>query len=193
MMSYNVRVCGYVKESISEGIGLRTVIFFSGCPFRCQGCHNPESQSYEYGKLFTKERQDKIINDIKRNNILKGVTFCGGEPFDSRNYKEVLKFVHRLKKETSIDDFWSYSGYSFEELVKKPQAELLREIDVLIDGRFIESKKDLTLEFRGSSNQRIIDVQQTLKKKKVVLWGGVVEEVDGEFNDGLEDTLQLLD
>lgn len=148
--------CGYIKESINEGDGLRSVIFFSGCPFHCKGCQNPQSQKYDFGDEFTDDVQLKIINDIKNNPLLSGITLCGGEPFANKNWKSVLSFIKTLKQEIPNINIWSYSGFTFEELVELPQVELLNEINVLIDGQFIEEEKDLTLKFRGSKNQRII-------------------------------------
>lgn len=167
-----MNICGYVRETINEGEGLRTVIFVSGCPFRCKGCHNPQSRDYDHGTPFTEKLQDKVIQDIKGNPLLKGrVTFCGGEPF--ANAEGLLDFTARLKREVPHANVWSYSGYTFEQLLKgnESQKTLLRELDVLIDGQFIEELKDLTLKFRGSTNQRIVDVKESLKVGKVVLYG----------------------
>jgi len=151
--------CGYIKESINEGDGLRSVIFFSGCPFHCKGCHNLQSQSYSFGRPFTLDVQLQIIVDIKLNPLLDGITLCGGEVFADNNWREVLSFVKLLKDEIPNINIWSYTGYTIEELLELPQIELLNEVDVLIDGRFIEELKDLTLKFRGSSNQRIIKLK----------------------------------
>lgn len=155
-MGSPMNYCGYIKESINEGEGLRSVIFFSGCPFKCKGCHNPNTQKYDYGEEFSLNTQLNIIADIKSNQLLKGITLCGGEPFANKNWKDVLSFVKLLKQEIPNINIWSYTGYTIEELLELPQIELLNEIDVLIDGQFVEELKDLTLKFRGSSNQRII-------------------------------------
>lgn len=163
-----MKICGYVKESINEGDGLRSVIFFSGCPFQCNECHNPESQNEDFGIEFTGKIQDKIIKDIKDNPLLDGITLCGGEPF-YKNWEEVLYFVIRLKKEIPDINIWSYTGYTFEQLLELDKRRLLEEVDVLIDGLFINQMKDLTLKFRGSSNQRIIDVELSLLNEDVIL------------------------
>ena len=164
-----MRISGFIKESINEGDGLRTVIFFSGCPFRCNDCHNPESQNPEYGMEFSEEVQEKIIRYIKNNPLLDGITLCGGEPF--LYPEEVLYFVLNLKKALPDINIWSYSGYTYEQLLEIPEKKaLLEEIDVLIDGLFISQLKDLTLKFRGSSNQRIIDVQLSLYEDDVILY-----------------------
>ena len=113
--------CGYIKESINEGDGLRSVIFFSGCPFHCKGCHNPQSQKYDYGEEFTEDIQRGIINDIKNNPLLTGITLCGGEPFANKNWKQVLSFVRLLKQELPSINIWSYSGYTVEELMELPR------------------------------------------------------------------------
>lgn len=164
-----VNIFGYVKESINEGDGIRSVLFFSGCHGMCDGCHNPESWSFDAGYEFTDSIQQRVINDITSNRLVRGVTYCGGEPFMSPG--DVLSFTKKLKHAAPYIDVWSYTGYRFEDVARhKDTLPLLKEIDVLIDGRFIASKKDLTLKFRGSSNQRVIDVQQSLRLGKVVLY-----------------------
>jgi len=164
-----MKISGYIKESINEGDGLRTVIFFSGCPFRCNECHNPESQNPDYGIEFTDTIQEKIIQYIKNNPLIEGVTLCGGEPFF--NPEEVLYFVLKLKQEIPDINIWSYSGYTYEQLLDMPDKRmLLEEVDVLIDGLFISQLKDLTLKFRGSSNQRVIDVDLSMQEDDVILY-----------------------
>lgn len=164
-----MNIFGYIKESINEGDGLRSVIFVSGCHGLCEGCHNPESWSMDYGHTFTDKMKDNLIKDLKANTLLRGVTYCGGEPF--LHPETLSSLTKEIKQEIPHFNFWSYTGYTFEQILKdKDKKKLLDVIDVLIDGRFILSKKDLTQKYRGSSNQRIIDVQKSLDSGEVVLW-----------------------
>ncbi|MCY9737503.1 anaerobic ribonucleoside-triphosphate reductase activating protein [Paenibacillus alvei] len=161
-------ISGYYKESINEGEGLRAVIFISGCKHYCKGCFNPETWNFEHGEEFTLEKQMDIINDILCNPLLDGITLCGGDPFYSA--REVVDFVRLFKSKAPNLTVWAYTGFMFEQLLHVPiMLELLQLIDVLIDGRFIEDKRDLTLKFRGSSNQRIIDVQKSLESHNLII------------------------
>lgn len=163
-----MNMAGFYDESISNGLGWRAVLFVSGCPHHCPGCHNKIAQDYNYGEKFKKE---EIINRIMDNSILKGVTISGGEPLCRENISEVLDFIKEIKQKRPNFNIWCYTGYTLEQLEErndKTTDECLKEIDVLVDGRFIEERKDPTLKFRGSSNQRIIDIHETLKTKEVV-------------------------
>ncbi|MFP4977094.1 anaerobic ribonucleoside-triphosphate reductase activating protein [Paenibacillus sp. CN-4] len=168
-----MNLCGYYPESINEGEGLRAVIFLSGCRHRCPGCFNPETWNFRYGEPFTVERQAEIIEDIAANPLLDGITLAGGDPFFSAG--EAAGFVDKLLQKVPGCSVWGYTGYTFEELsamTDKPERQLLERCDVLIDGRFVEALKDTTLRYRGSSNQRIIDVRATLGNgtDDIVLW-----------------------
>ncbi len=160
-----IRVAGLIPESIVDGRGIRYVVFTQGCPHNCKGCHNPDSHSVSGGKLAD---TDEIFEEFKENPILKGITFSGGEPFlQPEPLVELAKKVHEVKK-----DITCYSGYTFEELMemKNPAVkELLENVDVLIDGRYIEEEKNLELLFRGSENQRVIDSKASIKLGKAVL------------------------
>ena len=163
-----MKVAGFYDESISNGLGWRAVLFVSGCPHNCPGCHNKEAQDFNYGTEFNKE---EILNRIKDNSILKGITISGGEPLCKQNIKEVCEFIKDVKKIKPDFNIWCYSGYTFEELLErndKDTNECLNEIDVLVDGEFQQDKKDPTLKFRGSSNQRILDVKNTLKTHQFI-------------------------
>lgn len=163
-----MNMAGFYDESISNGLGWRAVLFVSGCPHHCPGCHNKIAQDYNYGEKFNKE---EIINRIMDNSILKGVTISGGEPLCRENISEVLDFIKEIKQKRPNFNIWCYTGYTLEQLEErndKTTDECLKEIDVLVDGRFVEERKDPTLKFRGSSNQRIIDIHETLKTKEVV-------------------------
>ena len=163
-----MNMAGFYDESISNGTGWRAVLFVSGCPHGCPGCHNKAAQNYNYGEKFNKE---EIINRIKDNSILKGITISGGEPLCKENMPEVLDFIKTVRKEKPNFNVWCYTGYTMEELVNRNDEttnNCLKEIDVLVDGEFVESKKDPNLKFRGSSNQRILDVQKCIQEHSII-------------------------
>ena len=163
-----MKMAGFYDESISNGLGWRAVLFVSGCPHNCPGCHNKQAQNFNYGTDFNKQ---EIIDRIKQNSILKGVTISGGEPLCKENIPEVLEFIKDLKKEKPEFNVWCYSGYTFEELMARNDEvtnQCLNEIDVLVDGEYIESQKEPNLKFRGSKNQRIIDVHKCINEQKIV-------------------------
>lgn len=155
-------------DSIVDGPGLRMVLWTQGCSHNCKGCHNPQTHDIDGGYI---EDSDNVINQIRDLKLHRGITLSGGEPFMQ---SEALVGVAKACKENKLD-VWVYTGYTFEELIDKKNPSyfnnlnLLRNIDVLVDGKFIEAKKDISLKFRGSSNQRIIDVKKTLDLKKVYL------------------------
>lgn len=154
------------KYDIANGPGVRTTIFLSGCTLNCKNCFNKEYQNFHFGKVFDDEAFNEIIDNLSDDNI-RGLSVLGGEPFD--NLEGLKDFIPRLREKTD-KDIWIYSGYTLEELLKKDGAkDVLEKIDVLVDGRFVEELKDLKLKFRGSSNQRIIDIKNTLKQGKILL------------------------
>jgi anaerobic ribonucleoside-triphosphate reductase activating protein len=164
-----MNICGFSPESINEGIGLRALIFISGCEHYCDGCFSKETWDYNYGLKFTYEKQIEIINIIANNPLLDGVTLLGGDPFYSA--KEVIEFINLLKLKASHLNIWSYTGFTFEEILNsknKDMIELLKLCDVIIDGRFINEQRDLTLPFKGSKNQRIIDVKKSLEINEII-------------------------
>ena len=159
---------GFYSDSISNGEGWRAVLFVSGCPHHCPGCHNPQSWDKNYGEPYV---EADIYHQIMENPFLDGLTLSGGEPF--LYHKELLSLVKRVK--TKGLTIWSYTGFTFEELFRWSENNadvlaFLKEIDVLVDGRFLEEKKEPKRIFRGSANQRIIDVKASLKKQEVVLY-----------------------
>ena len=163
-----MKMSGFYDESISNGLGWRAVLFVSGCPHHCPGCHNQEAQDFNYGEEFNEE---EILERIKENSILKGITISGGEPLCKENIAEVLKFIKDVKEVRPEFNIWCYSGYTLEQLMNRNDEttnKCLEEIDVLVDGQFIQAKKDPTLKFRGSSNQRIIDLKPTLQTHKFI-------------------------
>ena len=163
-----MKMAGFYDESISNGLGWRAVLFVSGCPHHCPGCHNKVAQDYNYGQEFNKE---EIINRICENSILKGITISGGEPLCKENIPEVLDFIKDVKKVRPNFNVWCYSGYTLEQLEQRNDEitnETLKEIDVLVDGRFVEEQKKPGLKFRGSANQRILDMQKCLQENRAV-------------------------
>lgn len=163
-------IADYKSFNFVDGEGVRNSLYLSGCPFACEGCFNVAAQNFRYGKPYTKELEDQIIADTSHDYV-QGITLLGGEPF--LNTQVALSLVNRMKEEFGDDkDIWSWSGYTFEELLldSDDKLEMLNKIDVLVDGRFMEDQKNLMLQFRGSSNQRIIDVKKSLAEGRVVLW-----------------------
>ena len=161
-----IRVCGIEPESIVDGPGFRYVLFVQGCPHRCPGCHNPESHDFDAGEDMTTE---EVLADIEKNPHLRGVTFSGGEPFCQVH--PLLELARKIKADGL--SLMSYSGYTLEELQARhdPETdELLGLLDVLVDGRYIEAERNLTLIYRGSENQRVIDMNKTRRSGKVVLY-----------------------
>ncbi len=162
---------------VANGTGCRTALFVSGCTHHCRECFNPETWDFNFGKPFTTDTENDIIDSLKPEYI-EGLSILGGEPMEPANQAVLRPFLERVKREVPHASVWIYSGYTFEELTdtdnKRCHSEntsaILRLADILVDGRFVVEKKDLTLAFRGSSNQRIIDVQRTLGADRIVLW-----------------------
>lgn len=161
----------YIKINdmdVVNGSGIRVSIFFSGCTHKCKNCFNSELWDFDCGEKFTEETISTII-DLMKPNYISGLSILGGEPFD--NMTAVKKLTDKVKDIHPEKNIWIWSGYTYEQLLLKESAiNILRDIDILVDGRFEEDKKDLTLPFRGSSNQRIIDIKRSLESKSVVLY-----------------------
>ena len=167
--------CNIKNCDIADGPGVRVTLFVSGCTNHCKGCFQPETWDFDYGEPFTRETEDKLIAMLEPHYIA-GLTLLGGDPFEPSNQRALLPFVKRVRETCPDKTIWAYSGFTEEELKtdgSHPRCEVTDEllglIDVLVDGRFVEEKKDLRLRFRGSSNQRIIDVKKTLASGEVVL------------------------
>lgn len=167
---------GAIKKcDIANGVGVRTVLFVSGCTHHCKGCFQPETWNFDYGERYTKETEDEIIESL-RPDYVDGITLLGGEPFEPENQRELVKLLRRIKKKLPQKTVWSFSGYTYEELTGDSRAvcevtkEMLSMLDVLVDGEFVEAKRNISLRFRGSENQRLIDMNKTRKEGKIVLW-----------------------
>ena len=166
---------------VANGPGVRISLFVSGCTHHCKGCFNEVAWDFDYGTLFTEGTIEQILTWLKPDYIA-GLTILGGEPFEPQNQKAVLSLVKRVREVYPEKSIWCYSGYDYEKdlLGVMSQAypetmELIQNLDVLVDGKFILEKKDLGLRFRGSSNQRIIKVPESLRNQRVVLWEGMNE------------------
>lgn len=166
---------GEIKNcDIANGEGVRVTLFVSGCTNHCKNCFQPQTWDFNFGKPFTEEVENDILNMLEPSYI-KGLTLLGGEPFEPQNQKAILPFIKKIKEKYPDKNIWAYSGFTYEELITEgthphcdETADILSIIDVLVDGRFVEEKKNLMLRFRGSSNQRLIDMKETLKTGKVV-------------------------
>lgn len=166
-MSKTVRLAGIAYESLVNGPGMRRVFFAQGCKHKCKGCFNPETHSFEDGEIMD---MDKLIKDVLDNPILKGVTFSGGDPIEQAHS---FAYMAKAFKNSNLN-IWCYTGYTFEKLLEVMKidtaiSELLNNIDVLVDGRFEINNKEEGLRFRGSTNQRIINVKESLNQNKVVI------------------------
>ena len=160
---------------VANGPGVRVSLFVSGCPHACPGCFNEIAWNYEYGEEYTEEVEEKILKAVSRAEI-QGLSLLGGEPLFPANLHALLPLLRKIKERLPKKDIWCYSGYTYEELLSR-KGEEKKEIDeafsllsVLVDGRFIEAEKDITLLFRGSRNQRLICIPETRRKGKIVLY-----------------------
>ena len=158
---------GEIKNcDIANGEGVRVTLFVSGCTNRCPGCFQPQTWDFQYGEPFTREVEDRLLAMLAPDYI-NGLTLLGGEPFEPENQQELVKLLRRVKREYPSKDIWSYSGYLYDTDLKEGgraytdvTEEMLSYLDVLVDGPFIEAQKDITLQFRGSKNQRVIKLKK---------------------------------
>jgi anaerobic ribonucleoside-triphosphate reductase activating protein len=167
-------IASYKPFNFVDGEGVRCSLYVSGCLFNCPGCYNKIAQNFHFGHPYTQELEDQIIKDMSESYV-QGLTLLGGEPF--LNTQVCIQLCKRVRKEFGHDkDIWSWTGYKWDELMKESddKLELLSLLDILVDDRFMLDKKDLTLQFRGSSNQRIIDVPKSLAQDEVVIWDKLV-------------------
>lgn len=161
---------------IANGPGVRVSLFVSGCTHHCKGCFNEVAWDFDYGQPFTQQTIDAIL-DMLRPAYIKGITLLGGEPFEPQNQPALVDLLRQVRASYPEKTVWAFSGYLFDKDIAPGKLgdpeitrELLSYVDVLVDGRFVEEKKDLSLRFRGSSNQRLINVPASLEKGEVILW-----------------------
>ena len=158
---------------VANGPGVRVSLFVSGCTHHCKECFNPETWDFAYGSPFTQVEADAILKYLEPDYI-KGLSLLGGEPFEPENQSAVLELVRQVRARYPHKDVWCYSGYLYERLrdgkVGEHSRGLLEQLDVLVDGPFVIEQKELSLRFRGSANQRLVDVPESLKRGEVVLW-----------------------
>lgn len=164
------------KYDIANGEGVRVTLFVSGCTNHCKNCFQPETWDFHYGKPYTKETENEIIASLKAPYI-HGLTLLGGEPFEPENQRELVHLLQRIKKELPEKTIWSFTGFVYDHDLLEGQRkhcevtdELLSYLDVLVDGPFIEEQKNIQLKFRGSENQRVIDIKKTRQENKVILY-----------------------
>lgn len=163
------------KTDIANGTGVRVSLFVSGCTHHCKGCFNAETWDFHYGKEFTEQTEEELMQALKPR-FITGLTVLGGEPFEPDNQRRLVPFLKRVRAAYPEKTIWCYSGYLLdEELLKESRArcevtdEMLSLLDVLVDGEFVLEKKDISLRFRGSANQRVIDVPKTLREGKITV------------------------
>ncbi|MBO5220002.1 MAG: anaerobic ribonucleoside-triphosphate reductase activating protein [Clostridia bacterium] len=168
---------GNIKNfDVANGAGVRVTLFVSGCTNHCEHCFQPQTWDFDYGEPFTRETEDKLL-DMLAVPYIRGLTVLGGEPFEPSNQRALLPFLRRVREAYPAKDIWAFSGFTLEELQTEGHRarceatdEMLSLIDVLVDGRYVHALRNLSLKFRGSSNQRLIDMRATRERGEVVLW-----------------------
>ena len=169
------------KYDVANGPGVRVSLFVSGCTHRCKGCFNAEAWDFDYGQPYTAKTEEEILSALNHSYIA-GLSLLGGEPFDPRNQETVCGLLKKVRARFPQKDVWCYTGYTLDKDLKEGGAaytpftkDMLESIDVIVDGEFVEALKDIKLRFRGSSNQRIIDLKRTRESGTIKLWldGGV--------------------
>ena len=170
-----MRYHNITKADMLNGEGLRVVLWLAGCSHHCHACQNPITWDANDGLIFDEAAKKEIFDELEKD-WCSGITFSGGDPLYLGNREELSSLMMEIKEKFPDKNIWCYTGYTWEELMKESsdKLELLHYLDILVDGRFLLAKKDLTLQFRGSSNQRIIDVPQSLQTGKVVIWDKLV-------------------
>lgn len=161
------------RVDVANGPGVRVSLFVSGCPHHCAGCFNPETWDFAFGSAFGAEQEEEILRSLRPAHI-RGLSLLGGEPFAPENQQTVFELVEKVRRELPEKDIWCYTGYLFEQLrdglIGDNSQSLLKKLDVLVDGPFVLERKNLGLRFRGSDNQRIILVKDSLISGQVCLW-----------------------
>ena len=167
---------GEIKNcDIANGEGVRVTLFVSGCTNRCEGCFQPQTWAFDYGQPFGEDTVEQILS-LLRPDYIRGLTLLGGEPMEPDNQRALLPLLLRVREELPKKDVWCYSGYTLDELLGQSRArcevtdQMLSCIDVLVDGEFVEEKRNISLKFRGSENQRLIDLKKTLAMGQIVLY-----------------------
>ena len=171
---------GTIKDcDIANGLGVRISLFVSGCRHHCKGCFQPKTWNFRYGEPYTLETEEKILS-LLQPDYIDGLTLLGGEPMEPENQRELVKLLRRVRTELPAKNVWCYTGFRYEEELLAPSRgrcevtdEMLSMIDVLVDGKFVLELKNISLAFRGSSNQRLIDLNATRKAGKTVLLTGL--------------------
>ncbi len=168
--------CGIKKCDIANGIGVRVTLFVSGCTHHCKGCFQPETWDFDYGEPFTESTEQEIL-DALAPDYIHGLTLLGGEPFEPENQSVLVEFLKKVKEAYPKKTVWCYTGYLLDEELLFPSRarcehtdEMLGMIDVLVDGEFVLEKKNISLQFCGSENQRLIDLNKTRESGEIVLW-----------------------
>lgn len=176
--------CNIKKFDIANGEGIRTTLFVSGCRNRCPGCFQPETWAFDYGEPFTEKTEEEIFSSLE-NPSVRGLTLLGGEPMEPENQRTLLPFLKRFKERFPKKNVWLFTGNLYEEITGEMGEhrsaidvtdELLSLVDILVDGRFLESEKSLGLRFRGSRNQRVIDMNKTRASGVITIWEGCKED-----------------
>ena len=168
---------GNIKNfDVANGAGVRVTLFVSGCTNHCEHCFQPQTWDFNYGEPFTRETEDRLL-EMLAVPYIRGLTVLGGEPFEPSNQRALLPFLRRVREAYPAKDIWAFSGFTLDELQTEGHRarceatdEMLSLIDVLVDGRYVHEKRNLSLKFRGSSNQRLIDMRATRERGEVVLW-----------------------
>lgn len=174
-----MHICEIKTADIANGVGMRVSLFVSGCTNRCKGCFQPETWDFNFGVEWSREYEDMIVSELSKP-YYTGLSLLGGEPFEPENQRELVKLLRRVKEECPERDIWCYTGFVYENLIKDGYIkhcdvtnEMLSMIDMLVDGPYVEEKRNIMLTFRGSENQRIIDLNKTRQTGIVALWDKV--------------------
>lgn len=173
------------KCDVANGPGVRVSLFVSGCNHHCKNCFNREAWDFNYGEKFTEKQEEQIIEDLKPDYIT-GLSLLGGEPFEQTNQEGLAPLVEKVKQTYPDKKIWCYTGFTFDKQIlgqmvgeenRSTTKQMLKNIDYIVDGRFVEELKDPKLQFRGSSNQRIIDVKKSLAENEIILWDGLNKDI----------------
>lgn len=165
-----MRYCKIKPNDVANGSGIVVSLWTQGCPHRCKGCHNQETWDFKGGEEFTHKEADEILEMLDKDGIKRDLSILGGEPLCPANYSGVMNLLSVIKSERPHTKVYLWTGYTLDELLKKYYIREFKNIDVLIDGKFEEDKKDLSLKYCGSTNQRVINMKETIKQEKIILY-----------------------